>query len=115
MPHAQMPWMRNGHLVTPNGDRIVIDSRAWFRWLEQTVSFCYSSRLTWVRLTVRCEQRRHQSYWYGYSKIDGKLHNIYLGKRQQLTQVRLEQACQTLYQRASEKEETSNNSTQGAD
>jgi len=115
MPYAQMPWVRNGRLVTPSGDRIVIDTRAWFAWLEQITSFCYSSRLTWVRLTVRREQRRQQRYWYAYSKIDGKLHNIYLGKRQHLTQTRLDWACQTIYQRASRKEGMHNNSNQGAD
>ena len=100
MPQRDMPWVQQGRVVTPNGERIALDTPAWFAWLASVSSFCYSSLHSWVRLTVRCEQRRDQCYWYGYSKIDSKLHNIYLGKPAQLTQARLEQACRQIYQQA---------------
>jgi hypothetical protein len=101
MPYRDMPWVRQGQVVSPRGERIALDTPAWFAWLEGVSSFCYSSLHSWMRLTVRCEKRRRQCYWYGYSRIDCKLHNIYLGKLSQLTQARLEQACQHIYQQAS--------------
>ena len=100
MPYQQMPWVRQGQVVLTTGQRIVLDTPAWFAWLGQISSFCYSGSHPWLRLTVRREKRRQQSYWYAYSKIDGKLHNIYLGKQDTLTQTRLEQACQLIDQRA---------------
>lgn len=69
-------------------------------WLSQISAFCYSGSHPWLRLTVRCEKRRQQFYWYAYSRIDGKLHNIYLGKQDRLTQARLEHACLLIDQRA---------------
>lgn len=103
MPYGAMPWVRQGRVLTAHGERIVIDTPAWFAWLAHISSFCYSGQHPWVRLTVRCEKRRQHSYWYAYCKIDAKLHNIYLGKREQLTQTRLDGACQAIYQRARRK------------
>ena len=100
MPYHQMPWVRQGQVVLTTGQRIVLDTPAWFAWLNQISSFCYSGSHPWLRLTVRREKRRQQFYWYAYSKIDGKLHNIYLGKQHHLTQARLEQACLLIDQRA---------------
>jgi LuxR family maltose regulon positive regulatory protein len=100
MPYQQMPWVRQGQLVLTGGKCIVLDTPAWFACLSQVSSFCYSGSHPWLRLTVRCEKRRQQFYWYAYCKIDGKLHNIYLGKPEHLTQARLEQACQLIDQRA---------------
>jgi hypothetical protein len=100
MPYQQMPWVRQGQLVLANGTRIVLDTPAWFAWLNQVSSFCYSGSHPWLRLTVRREKRRQQTYWYAYCKIDSKLHNIYLGKQEHLTKARLEQACRLIDQRA---------------
>lgn len=105
MPHSNTPWVRNGQLLTPTGQRIHLDTPAWFTWLETIPSFCYSSRDPLWRLTVRREKRRHQTYWYGYLKNDAKLHNVYLGKTPQLTQARLEQACQELARKARQEKE----------
>ncbi len=104
MPYAQTPWVRQGRVKTAEGMVVVLDTPAWFAWLDQVPSFCYSSSTCQIRLTVRREKRRGRSYWYAYSKIDAKLHNTYLGKTQRLTQLRLEQACQSLRQKASKKE-----------
>jgi LuxR family transcriptional regulator, maltose regulon positive regulatory protein len=100
MPYQQMPWVRQGQLVLTSGKRIVLDTPAWFAWLSQVSSFCYSGSYPLWRLTVRREKRRQQFYWYAYCKIDGKLHNIYLGKQDTLTKAHLEQACQLIDQRA---------------
>jgi hypothetical protein len=100
MPYANTPWVRAGQPFTVAGKRIHIDSSAWFAWLEMVSSFCYSSPVHLYRLTLRREPRRRQSYWYAYCKIDAKLHNVYVGKTEQLTQARLEQACQQLARKA---------------
>lgn len=96
MPYANMPWVRRGQVLTAVGVRIHIDTAAWFAWLETVYAFCYSCPDPRYRLTVRHEQRRRHSYWYAYCKIGAKLHNAYAGKTAQLTQARLDRACQQL-------------------
>ena len=105
MPRDHTPWVRYGQVITATGQRIRLDTAAWFAWLPTVASFCYSSPHTTWRLTVRREKRRQQSYWYGYSKIHAKLHNVYLGKTEQLTQARLEQACLDLVHKAHRRKE----------
>ena len=100
MPYAGTPWIRKGQLITDGGKRIRVGSPAWFAWLQTATSFCYSPDNSVDRLTARKEKRRHQFYWYGYSKNASKLHNVYLGKSEQLTRVRLDQACAQLADKA---------------
>lgn len=99
MPHRQTPWVRQGRLRTAEKGLIQMDTPEWFDWLTHAKSFCYTGSNPLLRLSVRREKRRHTFYWYGYCKWGRKLHNIYLGKSQQLTQQHLEQACQTIWQR----------------
>lgn len=102
MPYANTPWVRGGKVVTAQGERILVDSPAWFAWLETISTFCYSSPSHLYRLTLRCEPRRRQRYWYAYCKIDAKLHNVYVGKSERLTQACLEQVCRQLSLKAME-------------
>ena len=104
MPYAGTPWVRNGEVVDGEGVGVLMDTPAWFAWLDQVSSFCYSSSSCLARLTVRQEKRRGNSYWYAYSKTDAKLHNIYLGKTERITQLQLEAACQRVWRKASGKE-----------
>jgi len=99
MPNQQTPWIRQGILDIPQGESVSLDTPDWFAWLQQGTSFCYSGSLPLIRLTVRCEKRRQQFFWYAYCKWGGKLHNVYLGKSPQLTQETLDQACHTIQQR----------------
>jgi len=99
MPYTGMPWIRQGQLVLETGERIRLDSPDWFRWLETATRFCYSSSYSADRLTARKEKRRQNFYWYGYVKNASKLHNIYLGKSERLTRLRLDEACRKLSQR----------------
>lgn len=103
MPHGEMPWVRDGRLVHGGDAPIVVDSSAWFDWLATVTSFCYSGQHASVRLTVRYEKRGSRFYWYAYSRIDRKLHNVYLGGSSNLTRQRLEDACHQIYQRAKER------------
>lgn len=107
MPNTGTPWVRQGQLVTTTGRRIRLDTAAWFAWLQTVASFCYSCRHTTWRLTVRLEKRGRHRYWYGYAKSDAKLHNVYLGKTEQLTQARLEQACRDLADKVYQEKEGS--------
>lgn len=99
MPFQHTPWVRQGRLLTAQKEVIWLDTPDWFAWLDQTASFCYLGTHPLIRLTVRREKRRRQTYWYAYCKYERKLHNVYLGKSKQLTQDRLEAACQTIAQR----------------
>ena len=109
-----MPWVRQGQILLASGKRIVLDTPAWFAWLNQVSSFCYSGSDPSWRLTVRREKRRQSFYWYAYSKIDRKLHNIYLGKQDALTQAHLEEACRLIDQRARKEALRSNHSEPSA-
>lgn len=100
MPYGETPWVREGRFRTDEDKWIVIDSADWFAWLEQISSFCYSAQRPWMRLSARKEKRGANFYWYGYRKIDAKLHNVYLGKSERLTQERLERACEQIEQQA---------------
>lgn len=96
MPYRNTPWVDNGHIVRPHELPIQMDTPAWFAWLETLTTFGYRSRHYRPILTVRREKRRQKTYWYAYSKINAKLHNVYLGKTAQLTLARLERACHRL-------------------
>ena len=98
MPYGETPWVREGYIRTWDGTWIRVDSAEWFAWLEQISSFCYSSQRSRMRLTARKEKRGTNFYWYAYRKIDAKLHNVYLGKSEHISQERLEQACEQIHQ-----------------
>jgi hypothetical protein len=100
MPYGDTPWIRKGQFITEEGERIVVGSQAWFAWLQTATSFCYQPDTSVDRLTARKEKRGHQFYWYGYARNASQLHNVYLGKSEQLTRVRLDQACAQLVQKA---------------
>ncbi|MCZ7668990.1 MAG: hypothetical protein M5U34_18255 [Chloroflexi bacterium] len=93
MPYGETPWVRQGKVVTATGIHLHIDTPTWFAWLETISSFCYNSSQGGLRLTAHREKRRQQTYWYGYARNAGKLHNIYLGRTERLTQAHLDRAC----------------------
>lgn len=103
MPYGEMPWVQEGRYQRSQEDWIAIDSAAWFAWLEQISAFCYGSQRSWLQLTVRKEKRGAHFYWYGYSKVDAKLHNVYLGKGESLSQERLERACERIHEQVRER------------
>ena len=100
MPYRGTPWVKQGRLMTKTGQSIIVGSPAWFDWLQTATHFCYSASHPVDRFTARKEKRRHNFYWFGYLKINRKLHNVYLGKAEQLTPDRLEQACEQLMQKS---------------
>ncbi len=79
------------------GPDIVVDSPAWFAWLEAptTTSFSYplfdpAAGYIMGFMTVRKEQRqRGTSYWSVYRRRQGRVQRVYLGRSGTLTDARL--------------------------
>ncbi|MBK9709866.1 MAG: hypothetical protein IPO81_00805 [Kouleothrix sp.] len=84
-------------LVLPERDAgpITLDTPAWFAWLEHATAFAFTSPAG--RFTARKErQARGGGYWKAYRTSHGTLHRVYLGRAQDLTLDRLNQAAATL-------------------
>src|SRR6476469_592627 len=71
------------------------ETAAWVAWLEEATTFPVTSPAG--RFTARKErQARGGGYWKAYRTSHGTLHRVYLGKAQDLTLDRLNQAAATL-------------------
>src|SRR5919206_1266861 len=84
-------------LVLPESDAspITVDTPAWFAWLEHATTFAFTG--PFGHFTARKErQARGGGYWKAYRTSQGTLHRVYLGKAQDLTLDRLNQAAATL-------------------
>ncbi len=79
------------------GPDIMLDSPAWFAWLEAptTTRFSYplfdpAAGYIMGFMTVRKEQRkRGTSYWSVYRRCQGRVQRVYLGRSVTLTDARL--------------------------
>ncbi|HWQ47018.1 MAG TPA: hypothetical protein VN376_09130, partial [Longilinea sp.] len=80
--------------VVPPADTISVGSESWFTWLTDHDGFVYEGKSG--HLTARSELRRGIRYWYGHRRREGKLAKTYLGKSDELTLERLEQASAIL-------------------
>ncbi len=69
--------------------QILVGSSSWYEWLATAKSFSFKSEKG--GFVAQCEKRRNKSYWYAYRR-SGKLIKVYLGKTEELTLERLEQA-----------------------
>ncbi len=74
----------------PSVGSIPLGSKPWFEWLADQTGFVYQGSTG--HFTARSELRRGILYWYGHRRLNGKLTKTYLGKSQELTLERLEQA-----------------------
>ena len=80
--------VQQGLLNTHDGTQaIVVDSPAWFAWLNEHRVFRFTSPAG--NFTARKEQRAVGWYWYAYRRQHGLLRNAYLGKGEELTLSRL--------------------------
>lgn len=96
------PHVRRKQLLCPvTGQPLcVLDSAAWFAWLETATSFRFFStgqRIVYrhysvalAPISVRKEQRRRGYLWYAYRRDDGILYKRYVGKTAALTCDRLD-------------------------
>ena len=86
-------------LLNAAGDEqnvLPLGSADWYRWLADERNRSFSFKSFRGHFTARQERQRNTWYWYAYRKRNGKLHKLYLGKPEELTQARLEAVAHTL-------------------
>ncbi|GAC1405137.1 MAG: hypothetical protein NVSMB49_24240 [Ktedonobacteraceae bacterium] len=86
-------------LLNATGDEqnvLPLGSADWYRWLADERNRSFSFKSSQGHFTARRERQRNTWYWYAYRKRNGKLHKLYLGKPEELTQARLEAVAHTL-------------------
>ena len=88
MPRTIKPVVKDNFLFAGK-DRIPVGSPSWYEWLFTTKRFSFKSQSG--HFIAQCEKRRNKEYWYAYRRA-GKLIKVYLGKTEELTLDRLEQA-----------------------
>src|SRR5438093_1203963 len=95
---ARMTAQVNGAtlvLAESDASPIMVDTPAWFAWLEQATTFAFTCPSG--RFTARKERQAcGGGYWKAYRTSHGTLHRVYLGKGQDLTLDRLNHAAMTL-------------------
>jgi LuxR family transcriptional regulator, maltose regulon positive regulatory protein len=93
------PVVRSGRLMATGNQSgaakvIPLDSPRWRAWLNASTSFIFEGAAG--HFSAQREKRRGTDYWYGYRRRGGKLFKVYLGKSDELSQKRLEQASAQL-------------------
>jgi hypothetical protein len=84
----------------------LVESPAWFAWLQQARAFRYYSQQRHnvsrghgpllAPISLRQEKRRRGYLWYAYRRSYRILHKRYVGKSEALTKVKLEQMARLL-------------------
>ncbi len=100
MARFDLPLVREDWLVLSGSElvsRIQISTPDWYDWLQNAASFTFESNLG--TFTARKEQVRGKGYWKAYRKMGGKLYQVYLGKGEDLTVERLQEAAGVLTRR----------------
>ena len=101
---SRTPYVLKGYLhwVDDLGDdqseqKIPVGTSAWLLWLEgkHNTTFYYDNVV--CDFTARRERRRRGWVWYAYKKANGRLHKAYLGPGHLITQNRLNEAANRLY------------------
>jgi LuxR family maltose regulon positive regulatory protein len=93
MPGTDKTIVRDNFLFE-GATSIPVGSPLWFEWLSKAKHFSFkSSNGCFV---AQCETRRDKAYWYAYRRRAGKLLKAYLGKTEELTLERLQQASLSL-------------------
>src|SRR5690349_4024849 len=82
----------------PTDLNLKVGTYEWFNWLKNLTSFAYED--TAGTFTARKELAKSgQGYWKAYRKKKNKLYQYYLGKSEDLTLQRLQQAAEELANR----------------
>ena len=103
MPNSAKSIVKDNLLLT-GGTHIQVGSQRWFEWLSTAKNFSFRSPTG--SFVAQCEKRRNNAYWYAYRRA-GKLIKAYLGKTEELTPERLEEASISLASQSSLKQFTS--------
>lgn len=98
MKATKLPTMRDDgeFLETKEGSMIEVGSSKFFSWLDNpdNRSFRFiAGNACDQSFTARKETSKTglADYWYGYRKVDGKLHKRYIGKSEDVTLERLKE------------------------
>jgi len=75
---------------------IQVGSEAWHAWLNEPDTRSFAFHSAQGTLTARCEHSHGTWYWYAYRTREGHLHKTYLGKSEELTLERLQEAVTLL-------------------
>lgn len=99
MLKSRHPTVKNNLLLlaatNPNAvTSVPVGSSPWFEWLANHQAFLFEDGAG--HFTARRELRRGREYWYAYRRRAGKLFKTYLGKSDELSAERLEQASMYL-------------------
>jgi LuxR family maltose regulon positive regulatory protein len=79
------------------GSKIVVGSPSWIAWLTDPATRSFSFRSPSGAYTARKERRsRGGEYWAAYRRHSGRLRKAYLGKAEDLTLERLDEAARVL-------------------
>lgn len=90
------PGVQQGLLKTHDGAlEIAVDTPEWFAWLAEHRVFRFAALPG--NFTARRERRAAGWYWYAYRRQRGSLRSIYLGKTEELTLARLNDASSALH------------------
>src|SRR5262245_47836095 len=73
----------------PTPQRVRVGGPDWFAWLREPANRAFAYADGRGAFTARREARRGGEYWYAYRRRDGRLHNAYLGRADDLTPARL--------------------------
>lgn len=93
MSTKQVPVVQSGKLESG----IRVGSKNWDKEIESLDSFRYVPDSDNAPFTARKEKGGGQAdYWYGYRKVNGKLHKRYIGKACELKIERLERIAAQL-------------------
>jgi LuxR family maltose regulon positive regulatory protein len=93
MPKSGTPIVRN-ELLHADASRVQVGSLQWYEWLSSHKKFTFEGE--GGHFIAQCETRRDKAYWYAYRRRGGKLIKVYLGKSEELTPERLQQASLSL-------------------
>jgi LuxR family maltose regulon positive regulatory protein len=97
---TQIPSVADGLLqgtAAAGAAGLAVGSPAWFAWLAGDAARSFSFRSPAGSYTARKERRqRGGAYWVAYRTVAGQQHKVYLGKAEDLTPERLEEAAAAL-------------------
>ena len=83
-----------GNRLQVGPSSIRVGSPEWYTWLSEHDRFSFQGENG--RFTAQSEMRRNKTYWYAYRRRNGKLFKLYLGKAEELSPERMQQASLTL-------------------
>jgi LuxR family transcriptional regulator, maltose regulon positive regulatory protein len=102
------PQVNEGFLVDPlNHLKIRLGSADWFAWLKDVSNHTFHFTHASGGFTARKERKqRGDHYWIAYRQFHNKLHKVYIGKSETLTEAHLADASATLAEHIEHSEES---------